>query len=161
MKAKALVVALCCTLGVAAPVFAKGQMPMGKVLRQLDLTEEQKTQIQQLRNEQREAGQTQKDAMTTAREAHKAAMQALMTNPTFDEDEAARLIDERNAHQKARSLEKMRAHHAVMQVLTPQQQTQFIELMEQKMEKQKERGGKKGKKGNKGEKGQNLGGSGF
>ncbi|GGA89019.1 hypothetical protein GCM10011369_33970 [Neiella marina] len=154
MKAKALVMALCCTLGIAAPAFAKGQMPMGKIFRQLDLTEEQKTQIKELRSEQREVGQAQKETNSATRDAHKAAMKALMTNPTFDQDEAARLIDERNAQQKARSIEKMRAHHAIMQVLTPQQQTQFIELMEQ----QKKRGDKKGKKG---KQGQNLGGSGF
>lgn len=143
MNMKPVLIALCCTIGLTSGVaMAKSNGPkMGKILKQLDLTSEQQADIDAIRAAQKEQGEAQREAMQTARESHKAAMQALMTNETFDENEAIRLLDEKSAQKQANALARMRSHHAIMQVLTPAQQEQFLELMEQ----QRKKGSKKGK----------------
>lgn len=147
MNMKPVLIALCCTIGLASgTAMAKSNGPkMGKILKQLDLTSEQQASIDAIRAEQKEQREAQRDTMQTVRESNKEAMQALMTEKEFNENEALRLIDEKSERQQARALERMRAHHSIMQVLTADQQQQFITLMEEQRQKRS----KKCKGGNK------------
>ncbi|MBW8192270.1 Spy/CpxP family protein refolding chaperone [Neiella marina] len=145
MNMKPILIALCCTIGLAsAGAMAKCNGPkMGKILKQLDLTSEQQTQIQTIRQTQKSEGEAQREAMASVRDSNRASMKALMENPTFDETEALRLIEEKATHKQTRALARMQAHHAIMQVLTVEQREQFLTLMEEQREKQQKRKNKK------------------
>lgn len=93
-----------------------------KMLRGLDLSAEQKTQIKALI----EAAHTDKPARDTADfEAKMAAHQALMNNPNFDEAAARQMINERQAAHADRTLARMKLQHDIIQLLTDEQKAKL------------------------------------
>ncbi len=103
-----------------------------KMLRGLDLTAEQKTQIQALI----EAAHVDKPKRDMAKmEAHMAARHALMTQPTFDEAAAREMIRERQANMADRALARMKLQHDIIQVLTDEQKAKLAERHAERMER--------------------------
>lgn len=98
---------------------------MHRMLRELDLTEAQKTQIRQL-FEQR--WQDKQRPFQAQREAHKAEMLALITAPRFDENQAEQLISEQQQTHKARTMAQLQLQQEIYQLLTEEQQAKFREM---------------------------------
>ncbi|MCE9680106.1 Spy/CpxP family protein refolding chaperone [Shewanella sp. AS1] len=99
---------------------------MHGMLRGLDLTEQQKSEINKLMDEKKAA---RKDKRLTAeeRQAHKAQMLELVTSESFDEAKVLAAMKEREAKRELGMLEMIKLQRSVYQLLTPEQQTQFKE----------------------------------
>ncbi|MGY5451076.1 Spy/CpxP family protein refolding chaperone [Agarivorans sp. MS3-6] len=148
---KLLVTALVGALVVAPVAFAaKGEKQGGKqdqraemhMMKQLDLSAEQKQQVKAIMQAQKkQQPNTEQRAMM-----HEQRM-AIITSATFDKDAAQTLITQQQAMKQSRMLDKLEAQHQVYQLLTPEQQTKYQELVNQKMEKHQQRMEKGGKKG--------------
>ncbi|WP_077667435.1 Spy/CpxP family protein refolding chaperone [Salinivibrio siamensis] len=113
---------------LAAPHFSGG---MDRSLwRDLDLTDEQKAQIQALRDDYRAQRQL-------ARDDFHANMHALLTQQTFDEAAVRDLLASQPQPNLERRVKHARHQHAMLQVLTAEQQSAFFDAM---MEKRAQRG---------------------
>ncbi|MGC9400887.1 CpxP family protein [Vibrio genomosp. F10] len=109
------------------------------IMRQLDLTEEQKSQMQALRETtkgdkkaQRQAGSEEKRALM---QAHQKQVQALVLADTFDEDAANALASEMVEKQTERRVNKLKDQHKMLSLLTDEQKSQFVELQQERMQK--------------------------
>lgn len=112
---------------LAAPHFGDG-MDRG-MWRDLGLTEAQQNQLQALRDEYR----TQRQQ---ARGDVQAKMKTLLTQDTFDEQAVRDLLSAQPQPNIERRVAHARHQHAMMQVLTPEQQTAFFDAMHKKHDKQ-------------------------
>ena len=63
-----------------------------------------------------------------SRVAHRASMQAIMNNATFDEDAAKALMSQQQVQKEEKRLTMMEAKHQAFQLLTDEQKTQYNEL---------------------------------
>lgn len=86
----------------------------------LQLTDDQRAQMQTLYENMRVEKQT-------AREARRAEMNKFYNNPTFNADEAKQLAQK---HRDDRSVRKMKYRHAMNQILTPEQRDQHNQMMQ-------------------------------
>lgn len=86
----------------------------------LQLTDEQRSQMQTLHESMRAENQT-------AREARRAEMDKFYNNPTFNADEAKQLAQK---HRDDRAVRKMKQRHAMNQILTPEQRAQHSQMMQ-------------------------------
>ncbi|WP_077771916.1 Spy/CpxP family protein refolding chaperone [Salinivibrio sharmensis] len=121
---------------LAAPHFGGG-MDRG-MWRDLDLTAEQKTQLEALRDDYRAQRQQARGDFHTN-------MHTLLTQETFDEAAVRDLLASQSQPKLERRLAHARHQHAMLQVLTPEQQSAFCDAM---MEKRDQRGhGHRGKGG--------------
>ncbi|MCM2681052.1 Spy/CpxP family protein refolding chaperone [Echinimonas agarilytica] len=149
MNTKMLFVTLACTLSLLANyAIAKpnDQRQMRQVFKSLDLTDAQKTELQKVKEtfkaERPEKGQEERQSQ---RETHKAEMKQLMQQSSFDEVQAQQIIEQRAEKHQQKALTRMKMHHAMMQVLTPEQQEQFIAEMEKRKDKTRKGGKNKNK----------------
>lgn len=125
---------------LAAPQF--GNDTNRGIWQDLDLTEAQQSQLDTLRD-------TYRDQRLQARDGFRQKMGALLTQPEFDEAAATELFNAMPQHGRqmhGQGIERARHMHAMMQVLTPEQQETFLD----KMHDQRRHGGwdkEKGKRG--------------
>lgn len=98
---------------------------MRKMLRSLDLTETQKTDVKAIVAKYK----VEKGERPTAEEltAHKAAMFALISNANFDEAQADLMVEEKQAKQKEQMTNFFKMQNEVFQLLTEEQQQKFEE----------------------------------
>lgn len=88
--------------------------------KEIQLTDEQRTQMKALHESMRTENQT-------AREARRAEMDKFYNNPTFNADEAKQLAQK---HRDDRAVRKMKHRHAMNQILTPEQRAQHTQMMQ-------------------------------
>lgn len=87
------------------------------MLKQLDLTEEQKTQVKAILDKQRG---TMKNAMSERR-THREEVRTLVEAPEFDRAKAAALIKKQQARELDAKLDMLQTQHDIYKVLTPEQ----------------------------------------
>lgn len=100
---------------------------MHGMLRELDLSATQKTEIKQLftqLKQDRSESRPSKDQRT----AHKAEMLALISAPQFDEARARQLLGEKQQAHEARAIAHLQLQQQIYQLLTPEQQAKFEQL---------------------------------
>lgn len=109
------------------------------IMRQLDLTDTQKEQLQEMR----EAGKKEMKANFKGNfetrhaemQAHKAKVQELVLADNFDQaqaNELAKAMVEKQTERKVKMLEKQ---HQMLSILTPEQKEKFVELSQQRADK--------------------------
>jgi protein CpxP len=96
----------------------------------LNLTDEQKAEMKTIMSSQK--GQKRVQKTDTERLAQQAEMQSLMQAETFDEAKAEELISNQQSKRNANKLEKMKAKHAMYQLLTDEQKAEFVEMQMQR-----------------------------
>ena len=136
-----LAAALIAIPALAAPHF--GDNTNRGIWQDLDLTEAQQSQLDTLR-------ETYREQRLQARDGFQQKMGALLTQPEFDEAAATELVNAMPQHgQKmhGQGIERARHMHAMMQVLTPEQQQTFLD----KMHDQRRQGGWDKEKGQRGQ----------
>lgn len=120
------------------------------MMRQLDLTDEQKEQFKEMREagkaEMKAAFQDNFEARVAEKQKQQAQVQALVLADTFDSaaaNELAKVMVEQQTERKVKMLEKQ---HKMMSILTPEQKAKFVELQaerstecSEKMQKRMER----------------------
>lgn len=90
----------------------------------LDLTDEQKANIEKLYAEQKAASSEGK-LTKEERVAHHSEMQALVTSTTFDETKAKALLSAQQEKRQAQAIERIKMQNKIYNMLTPEQQTKF------------------------------------
>ena len=121
---------------------AKGQCTGGVdrgVMRQLDLTDEQKTEMKALREgmkaDKKMNAQSNSAEKRAAMQAHHQKVQALILADTFDEAAANELAKQMVDKQTERRVNGMKNQHQMLSILTDEQKTQFVELQQERMQK--------------------------
>lgn len=87
----------------------------------LDLTDTQKQAM-------RDIMKTAKESNKASQTAHRAAMNALMSNATFDAEQATKLISEQRVQKSEQRLAMMKAKHDMYQLLSDDQKAKYDEL---------------------------------
>lgn len=111
-------------------------MPLKGMLKQIDLTAEQKVEIDTILQTHRAEMPTRQDRGVF----HEQQMTILKADQ-FSEAQASELIAAKQALRKDKQLKKMKVMHEVYHALTPEQQAKMDELFSQRQERK----GKKGK----------------
>ncbi len=116
----------------------KGHMMFGKIIKQLDLTDEQKEQLKSLRESKRQAMQEKFKALKQQRKALRKSFDAssFMTADYFDKEAFKESIQKRREAMKAfveKNQDKMIEQRAntmeqVFNILTPEQREKLIQL---------------------------------
>ncbi len=108
------------------------------IMRQLDLTDAQKDQLQSLRDanraEMRGRNSADRDARRSERQAYHAKMQALVLADSFDEAQANALAKEMVEKQTERRVKMLEKKHQMLSVLTSEQKTEFAKLQNEGMQ---------------------------
>ncbi|WP_117236246.1 CpxP family protein [Vibrio maerlii] len=117
---------------------------MGKgMMRDLDLTDEQKEQFKEMRKagkEQMKAKFAENGAdMMAARQAQQAKVSDLVLADNFDEAAARALASEMVEKQTERRVNMLKKQHEMLSILTPEQKVKFKELQAEKMQKCQEK----------------------
>ena len=105
------------------------------MLKQLDLSEAQQAQVNQIM-------QTQRGDMKAAmkdRRSHREAMKALVEQDTFDVAKAEQLIAQQQEQERAAKLSMLRSQHEIYKVLTPAQRERASVIRAEWKEKMKDR----------------------
>ncbi|MEZ9441770.1 CpxP family protein [Vibrio sp. 10N.222.54.F12] len=110
-----------------------------KVMRQLDLTDDQKAELKEIR----EANRAEMKAKHSGNKADKMAqmkahhekVQDLVLADAFDEAAANDLASQMVEKQTERRLTMLKKQHQMMSVLTPEQKTQLKEIQQDRMAK--------------------------
>jgi protein CpxP len=124
------------------------------LIKQLDLTAEQKTKIEEMRQANREEMKNDREAKRAEKQAmHKQEQQLVMASD-FDEQAAQDLAKQMVDTQAEQRVERLKNRFDMMSVLTPEQKEKLVELQQAQMEKCDMDGDKQGhknkdKKGNK------------
>lgn len=108
----------------------KGKRQQKMSFEKLDLSAEQKQQIDEIMA-------TVKTEKQNLRLAHKASMQALMANETFDADAARGLMAAQQAQKTENRLTMMKVKHEIFQLLTDEQKAKYNELKEKGQKRHK------------------------
>ena len=95
---------------------------------QLNLTDEQKTQIQGIFKAQRESSQALREQLRSKHQALRAAS----TAATYDEAAVRAAAQDLARVQAELTVARAKAHNEVLQVLTPEQRTKLNELRQQR-----------------------------
>ncbi len=138
------------------PMHGKCGMGMERgIWKQLDLTDAQKTQLKELRQQDREAMKSGFKANMQEMRANHEQMQKLVMADNFDQA-AVQELAQKMADQRVEGQVKMaKARHDMFSVLTPEQKQEFSKLQgeqhQQCMEKWQEMKDHFGKKGPRGE----------
>ncbi len=100
-----------------------------KILRQLDLTDEQKTQLKEMRTnakaEFKEMRSEKGQEVMAERQAHQAQVNQLLLADTFDEAAANELAKEMVEKQAERRVKMLERQHQVLSILTPEQKSEI------------------------------------
>ena len=94
-------------------------------MRQLALSSSQQEQLRQVRAEYR---QRMDNLVTQSRNLRQYTTQAsnlVLSGPVFDENMARHYVNEKYTPQMQREVENLRAQHALLQILTPQQRQEW------------------------------------
>ena len=110
-----------------------------KVMRQLDLTDAQETELKEMREDNR-AEMKEKHAGNKAdkmarMKAHQEKVQALVLADNFDEAAANELASQMVEKQTERRVAMLKKQHQMMSVLTAEQKTQLKEIQQDRMTK--------------------------
>lgn len=119
-----------------------GAGPWQAALSELSLTSEQQTAIDKLLAAGRDQRADFRAEMQDDRSERHAAMMKLLNAETFDETAAQALIAEQQKARADQQLAMMKLHHQIAQLLTEEQRTQLVNLLDQQAEM---RGGKFGR----------------
>jgi len=92
--------------------------------KKLDLTREQRSEIKQIFAGMRESRQVHKSALS----GFKTQVQSMLQMSEFDEQQFATIYTEYQPSLQKAAMEKAKIRHAVMQVLTPEQQQKFLTM---------------------------------
>jgi protein CpxP len=121
----------------------KGGDKFMKLVRQLDLTEEQKDQFRDMREAKREEMKANRDTNQAERMAEKqaqhAAIQDLVLADTFDEAKAQELATAMVEKQTERRVQRLAQQHEMLSILTDEQKAELKELQAERMENMSER----------------------
>jgi len=110
-----------------------------RIMRQLDLTEEQKTQLKELRQQGREAGQANRSEKFAKMQAHQEKVQALVLADNFDQQAAQELANEMVAQRSEMKVTMLERQHQAMSILTAEQKTKFKQLQAERAQECQER----------------------
>ncbi|MFW7526399.1 CpxP family protein [Vibrio ostreicida] len=109
------------------------------MIRQLDLTEEQKEQLKQWRkttsSERKIASKENFEAHHAERVANKNKLQSLMLAETFDREAVSKLAKQMVEQQTERKVNMLENQHQMLSILTPEQKIKFVELQKAQAEK--------------------------
>lgn len=95
----------------------------------LDLTDEQKDQLKELR------AATRADRRgVEQRKTHHDKMQQLMLAEEFDADAAQALVKEMESQRDGAMVRKMQHEHDMLSILTPEQKEQFVKLQQERQQ---------------------------
>ncbi len=108
------------------------------IMRQLDLTDAQKDQLTALRDAKREEMRNKnaadRDTRQAERQAYHAKVQALVLADNFDEAQATALATEMVEKQTERRVEMLQKRHQMLNILTPEQKTEFVKLQDERIQ---------------------------
>lgn len=102
-----------------------------KMLRGLDLTDAQKTQIKALMKQERAAKHELMEQHKSHHQQMKLQMQALVTGDKFDEQKAKDLLALRAKKHQYMMLQKIKVRHEIYQLLNAEQKQKFKQRMNQ------------------------------
>ena len=105
------------------------KVPMMKMMRKLDLTDEQKQQAKDLVKAYKQAMKNSRPSKTD-RQAHFDKVQTLVKADNFDEQAARDLISQNSDKRVEGAVARIKLQHDLYQILTPEQQTKAEELKE-------------------------------
>lgn len=118
-----------------------GECGMGMdrgMMRQLDLTDAQKDQLDAMRDgnraQMKEKRQGNFEANQAERQAHHAKVQALLLAENFDQAAANELAKQMAEKQAQRRVKMMEKQHQMLSILTPEQKAKFVELQNERMQ---------------------------
>lgn len=95
-----------------------------KMLRGLDLTDAQKSEVETLMKAHKSSMKDQRPA-DEARKAHRQQMLELITAADFDEKKVKQALASKQAARQQHAVNKMKLQNQVYQLLTPEQQEQY------------------------------------
>lgn len=104
------------------------------VIKQLDLTQEQKDQLQQMRKENKVAMTAAKQDNKQARQMDREQMQQLVLAKAFDAKAANTLAQKMAEKQVQKRVDMMKKRHDMLNVLTPVQKAQYSKLVKEKVQ---------------------------
>lgn len=120
------------------------------MMRELDLTDDQKQQFKELRNEtqtkMRERFEEQFAEKAKARRANHEKMQQLILADDFDRVAAMKLAQEQANGKADFMVQKMERQHDMLNILTPEQKEKFVELQQERQQDCQDRMARHGKK---------------
>lgn len=150
MAKKLILASLVLPLAISAgSALAYGNTDRGMdrgMMKNLNLTDEQKTQLKELR-------QTNQDTMkrgersSAEHQEHRNKLNELLLADTFDTAKAKALTEQMSGKHAERQVEKLSRQHQMLSILTPEQKSQFIEQKNTRMKEH--RGQKSERKGDK------------
>lgn len=112
----------------------QGGMDRG-VMKQLDLTDEQKTQFKDMREANHQEMKANYDERQAVRRAHHEKVQQLVLAENFDQAAANDLAKQMVDKQSERKVKMLEKQHKMLNILTPEQKTKFVELSQERMDK--------------------------
>ncbi len=108
------------------------------IMRNMNLTDAQKDQLQSFRDANRAEMQgknaADREARMAERQAYHAKMQALVLADNFDEAQANELAKEMVEKQTERRVRMLERKHQMLSVLTPEQKAEFVKLQNERMQ---------------------------
>jgi len=120
----------------------RGQHRLERLVERLDLNDQQATEVKRLVSEHRNATQRpDKAAKDEKRQQYHTEFKAMLEAPTFNAVAVQAQLDQHRAQRQARMINKLQLKHAIYQLLTPEQQTSYLNMLEKQM-KRKHHGGK-------------------
>ncbi|KLV07539.1 periplasmic repressor CpxP [Photobacterium aquae] len=148
-KTLALVIALPLALGSASALAYGGGKHHGghggkgacgmhdgkQMFRQLDLSDEQKSQLQEMRKANREAMKSEWAKHHGEMRANHQQMQKLVLADNFDEAAVRSLAEKMTEQQVERRVEMLKHRHDMLNVLTADQKAKYQQLQAERMEK--------------------------
>ena len=94
-------------------------------MRQLALSSSQQEQLRQVRAEYRQRMDNLVAQSRNLRQYTTQASNLVLSGPVFDENMARHYVNEKYTPQMQREVENLRAQHALLQILTPQQRHEW------------------------------------
>ena len=94
-------------------------------MRQLALSSSQQEQLRQVRAEYRQRMDNLVAQSRNLRQYTTQASNLVLSGPVFDENMARHYVNEKYTPQTQREVENLRAQHALLQILTPQQRQEW------------------------------------
>ena len=94
-------------------------------MRQLALSSSQQEQLRQVRAEYRQRMDNLVAQSRNLRQYTTQASNLVLSGPVFDENMARHYVNEKYTPQMQREVENLRAQHAMLQILTPQQRQEW------------------------------------
>lgn len=108
------------------------------IMRQLNLTDTQRDQLQSLRDANRAEMKgkyaAERDVRMAERQAYHAKVQALVLADDFDEAQATALAKEMVEQQIERRVQMLEKKHQMLRVLTPEQKAEFVKLQDERVQ---------------------------